>query len=77
MKLTRAYNPGLWKALEDLGVGRLVVQAGRERELANIYRGNDAARRLSDQDFAEVLAFTKQAFDMAVAFRKPRPSGSR
>jgi transcriptional regulator with XRE-family HTH domain len=71
MKLTRAYNPALWQALEDLGVGRLVVQAGRERELANIYRGNDAARRLSDADFAEVLAFTKQAFDMGVDFRKP------
>jgi transcriptional regulator with XRE-family HTH domain len=71
MKLTRAYNPSLWQALEDLGVGRLVLQAGRERELANIYRGNDAARRLSDADFAEVLAFTKQAFDMGVAFRKP------
>ena len=70
MKLTRAYNPELWKALEDLGMGRLVVQAGRERELANIYRGNDAARRLPDDAFADVLAFTRQAFDMAVAFRE-------
>jgi transcriptional regulator with XRE-family HTH domain len=69
MKLTRAYNPDLWRALEDLGIGRLVVQAGRERELANVYRGNDAARRLSDEDFAAVLAFTRQGFDMAVAFR--------
>jgi transcriptional regulator with XRE-family HTH domain len=59
----------LWTALEDLGIGRLVVQAGRERELANVYRGNDAARRLSDEDFAAVLAFTRQGFDMAVAFR--------
>jgi transcriptional regulator with XRE-family HTH domain len=69
MKLTRAYNPDLWKALEDLGIGKLVVQAGRERELANVYRGNDVARRLSDEDFAAVLAFTRQAFEMAVAFR--------
>jgi hypothetical protein len=46
-----------------------VVQAGRERELANLYRGNDDARRLSDEEFAEVLAFTKTAFDMAVRFR--------
>jgi hypothetical protein len=43
MKLTRAYNPQLWRALEDMGVGRLVVQGGREREFANIYRANDAA----------------------------------
>ena len=69
MKLARAYNPQLWKAMDDLGVGRLVVQAGRERELANLYRGNDDARRLSDEEFAEVLAFTKTAFDMAVRFR--------
>lgn len=72
MKLTRAYNPDLWKALEDLGLGKLVVQAGRERELANVYRGNDAARRLTDEEFSAVLAFTKQAFDMAVAFRSQR-----
>jgi transcriptional regulator with XRE-family HTH domain len=77
MRLTRAYNPDLWKALEDLGLGRLVVQAGRERELANVYRGNDAARRLPDEDFATVLAFTKQAFDMAVAFRKQKAPSSK
>ena len=75
MKLTRAYNPDLWKALEDLGIGKLVVQAGRERELANVYRGNDAARRLSDEDFAAVLAFTRQGFDMAVAFRTAAAAG--
>jgi transcriptional regulator with XRE-family HTH domain len=75
MKLTRAYNPDLWKALEDLGIGKLVVQAGRERELANVYRGNDAARRLTDEDFAAVLAFTRQGFDMAVAFRTAAAAG--
>jgi len=69
MKLARSYNPTLWKALDQLGIGGLVALAGRERELANLYRGNDAARRLSDDDFAEVLRFTKTAFDMAVKFR--------
>lgn len=69
MQLARSYSPDLWKALDDLGIGRLVVQAGRERELANIYRANDAARRLSDEDFAVVLGFVKTAFDMAVDFR--------
>jgi hypothetical protein len=69
MNLARTYNPALWKALDDLGIGRLAVQAGRERELANIYRANDAARRLSDKDFAAVLGFTRAGFDMAVAFR--------
>jgi transcriptional regulator with XRE-family HTH domain len=65
-RLTRAYNPDLWKTMEQLGFGKLLVQAGRERELANVYRGNDAARGLSDQDFAQVVEFAKQAFDMAV-----------
>lgn len=71
MQLARSYNPQLWKALDDVGIGRLAVQAGRERELANVYRGNDDARELSDADFAAVLAFTQTAFDMAVTFRKP------
>ena len=69
MRLTRTYNPDLWKTLENLGIGRLVLQAGREREFANIYRSDDEARRLSDEEFAAVLAFTKTAFQTAMSFR--------
>jgi len=47
------------------------AQAGREREFANLYRVNDAARGLSDEDFGEVLKFTRAAFQLAMAF----PSG--
>jgi hypothetical protein len=73
MKLARTYNPQLWKALDELGIGRLVALAGREREMANIYRANDAARNLSDADFAEVLNFVKTGLDMTVKFRtEPR-----
>lgn len=68
MKLARSYYPPLWRALDDLGVGRLAEQVGRERELANVYRANDAARRLSDKEFAAVLGFVKAGFDMAVSF---------
>ncbi len=68
MALTRQYNPDLWKALESLGIGKLAVQGTRERELANIYRASDIARKLDDQRFSDVLAFTRQAFEMAVAF---------
>ena len=81
LKLTRSYNPGIWKALDDLGVGKLVVQAGRERDFANLYRANDAARRLTDEDFAHVLKFVGAAFDMAVGFhasqkaRRAKPPG--
>ncbi len=69
MKLSRTYNPLLWKALDELGIDRMVAMVGREREMANLYRANDDARRLSDADFADVLKLTKSAFDMGVKFR--------
>ena len=72
MRFTRSYNPDVWHTLENLGVGRFAVQAGREREFANIYRGSDAARRLSDDEFVAVLAFVRAAFDLALAFRSAR-----
>ena len=68
-RFTRSYNPAAWKTLEALGIGRLAVQAGREREFANLYRASDAARRLSDEEFTEVLKFMQAAFAMALAFR--------
>ena len=66
MRATRAYNPDLWRALEALGVGKLVVQGAREREFANLYRARDAARALDDTQFAAVLAFAGAAFDLAL-----------
>ena len=77
MRFTRSYNPDVWHTLENLGIGRFAVQAGREREFANIYRGSDAARRLSDVEFAAVLSFTKAAFEMALAFRGSKPAPVR
>ena len=69
MRFTRSYNPEVWRTLESLGIGRLAVQAGREREFANVYRSSDAARQLSDDEFGAVLAFVRQAFELALAFR--------
>ncbi len=69
LNLTRTHNPEIWATMERLGVGRLVLQAGREREFANIYRASDAARALSDAEFAAVLQFTRSAFDAAMRFR--------
>jgi transcriptional regulator with XRE-family HTH domain len=69
MKFTRGSNPDLWRSLEGLGVGKLLIQSAREREFANIYRGDDEARSLNDKEFAEVLAFTRAAFEMAMEFR--------
>jgi transcriptional regulator with XRE-family HTH domain len=68
LQMTRAYNPGMWKALEGVGIGKLLVQAGREREFANIYRSKPAARQLSDKDFAAALAFSAAAFESALVF---------
>ena len=70
LKVTRAYNPGIWATLDKLGIGKLVVQAGREREFANIYRANEAARSLNDAEFAAALRFVAAAFDSAVVFQQ-------
>jgi transcriptional regulator with XRE-family HTH domain len=69
MKLTRNYNPKLWATLESLGLGKLAVQAGREREFANIYRASDAARQLNDEEFATALKFVRASFEAALVFR--------
>lgn len=66
LQLTRSFNPRVWKSLETLGVAKLIVQAGREREFANIYRANTAARTLSDKDFAAALSFAASAFESAL-----------
>ena len=76
MKMTRTYNPKIWKTLDALGVGKLLVQAGRERELANIYRRHDAARHLSDKDFGAALAFADAAFQAALVFQLKHKRGT-
>ena len=76
MRFTRSYNPDVWRTLEGVGIGRFAVQAGREREFANIYRGSDYARRLTDDEFAAVLAFVRAAFDLALTFRSANPGAA-
>ena len=74
MQLTRDSNPEVWRSLDRMGIGKLLVHSAREREFANIYRGDDEARSLSDVEFVEVLAFTQAAFAMAMQFRARRPA---
>lgn len=69
MQFTRDSNPEVWRSLDKIGIGKLLVHSAREREFANIYRGDDEARSLSDAEFVEVLAFTQAAFAMAMQFR--------
>jgi len=70
MEFTRASNPEIWRLLEVLGFGKLLIQGAREREFANIYRGSDEARKLDDTEFASLLAFTRSAFELALTFRQ-------
>ncbi len=76
-KLVRSYNPVLWQLLEDWGVGRLPLQLEREREFVNILRGHDAVRALSDRDFAQVLDFTRAAFETALHFAREPAASAR
>jgi transcriptional regulator with XRE-family HTH domain len=68
MNLTNTYSPAVGRTLQALGIGRLVEHARREHDFVNIYRARDAARRLSDAEFARVLAFVEAAFDLALDF---------
>jgi transcriptional regulator with XRE-family HTH domain len=68
MKFTRTYDPEIWNIMEKWGVGRIALQFERERQFINIYREHDAARKLDDRDFEEVLKFTRAAFGMALHF---------
>ena len=68
LKYSRAYAPDTWKILNDWGAGRLPLHYERERQFINIYRSQDDARKLSDEGYAKVLEFTKQAFNLSLHF---------
>jgi transcriptional regulator with XRE-family HTH domain len=69
MRLLRESNPRAAKALEDMGIGKLVAHVGREREFVNRYRGRDELRSLTDEEFAAMLRAVDAALDMALASR--------
>jgi transcriptional regulator with XRE-family HTH domain len=66
MNLSRGFAPGVWAAFEQLGIGRLVVHAGREHEFINIYRSRDSVRNLTDGEFAQLIRFVSSAVDVTV-----------
>jgi len=66
MALSRGYAPGVWKAIEQVGVGRLLLQTAREHEFINIYRSRDSLRALSDREFAQLLGFVASAVDTTI-----------
>jgi transcriptional regulator with XRE-family HTH domain len=68
IKFTRTYDPEIWDILERWGLGQIPVHFERERQFINIYRGQDAARKLTDNGFEKVLQFTRAAFETALYF---------
>jgi transcriptional regulator with XRE-family HTH domain len=66
IRFSRSNNPDFWRRFEGVGASRLPVQYEREREFVNILRGDDRARDLPDEAFERVLAFTREAFSLAM-----------
>ena len=64
----RTYRPKLWEVIEEWGLDALPAKIERERHFLNIYKRRDAARQLSSEGFDKVLAFTQDAFEMALHF---------
>ena len=70
MRLTKIYYPSTYQALEFIGLSSIYSAVEREKRFINIYRGSDDddVRNLSDEEFDNVLEFTKSAFEMGVQF---------
>lgn len=67
-KYVRTYRPQLWETLEEWGLDSLPIKLERERNFINIYRGNDAARQLSEDGFNKLLEMTTQVFSIGLHF---------
>jgi transcriptional regulator with XRE-family HTH domain len=74
-RMLRSHNPVLWEVLEDWGLGRLPLQLERERSFVNLLRGHDEARILSDEEFDDLLEFTRAAFELGLGFATRKRSG--
>ncbi|MDX1804998.1 MAG: XRE family transcriptional regulator [Alcanivorax sp.] len=70
--LVRGFNPQLWALLEDWGFGHLPTMVERDRQWLNLYRSQEQARRLSDNEFQHLLAFSREALSLALAFKEPQ-----
>ena len=71
LRMTRSYQPRLWRILHELGLDGLPLQFEREREFINIFRSHDAARNLPDAEWARLLGFTQQAFELGLTVMDP------
>jgi len=68
LSFSKEYAPWLWYVLRVTGMEKMLITIERELKFINIYRSQDAARDLSDEEFEKVLGFTRKSFDMAVEF---------
>lgn len=58
IKFFRTYNPRLGDTLEQWGLTALPKQFERERRFINIYRKHDELRKLGDDEFERMIAYT-------------------
>lgn len=77
LQMTHSTQPGLAKVLRNLGIGQFLAQAGREREFVNLYRGRDELRELADDEFKALLHVIDAQLELALTFRRHRPTGKR
>jgi transcriptional regulator with XRE-family HTH domain len=74
-RMVRSHNPLLWEILESWGLGRVPLQLERERSFVNVLHGHDEARVLSDEEFGDLLEFTRAAFELGLGFATRKRSG--
>lgn len=68
-RLLRAYHPEMSKTLDKLRTIGFVMPDARERALLAIYRRNEAARAIPDDDFDEIVDVLASVFARLVDFR--------
>ncbi len=76
LRMMRSYQPRLWAVLHELGIDGLPLQLERERDFINIFRRHDAARALDDAQWARLLAFTRQAFELGLGMMAEETTAS-
>ncbi len=77
VSLTRASHPQLWQSLENMGIGRLLMQSARERAFVNLLRGDDRVRQLGDAEFNDLLALVKAALQLGLNFQTATAAGAQ
>lgn len=75
LRLSKVYNPTLWRTFEAMGLSQIPMAYAREREFVNLFRGYDTVRDLNDEEFLILLKYVKSSFEFALEFiEQQKPS---